>query len=100
MIQHETVSRRIDVSLNVRGRDPNAVVSDIKQHLQGIRFPLEYRAEVLGAYQDQQDAQQRLFVFGTAAAIGIFLLLQAAFGSWRLAALVFFALPSALLGGV
>ena len=34
------------------------------------------------------------------AAIAIFLLLQAAFGSWRLATLAFLALPSALLGGV
>jgi predicted exporter len=34
------------------------------------------------------------------AAIGIFLLLQAAFGSWRLAALVFLTLPIALIGGV
>jgi Cu/Ag efflux pump CusA len=38
--------------------------------------------------------------FGAAAAIGVFLLLQAAFGSWRLATLAFFTLPSALVGGV
>jgi Cu/Ag efflux pump CusA len=41
LIQHETVSRRIDVGLNVRGRDPNAVVSDIQQRLSAIKFPLE-----------------------------------------------------------
>jgi Cu/Ag efflux pump CusA len=35
-----------------------------------------------------------------AAALGIFLLLQAAFGSWRLASLAFLALPAALVGGV
>jgi Cu/Ag efflux pump CusA len=100
LIQHDTVSRRIDVSLNVRGRDPSAVVSDIKQRLQGIKFPLEYRAQVLGEYADRQAAQQSLLVFGLAVAIGIFLLLQAVLGSWRLASVLFFALPSALLGGV
>jgi CzcA family heavy metal efflux pump len=100
MIQHEAVSRRIDVSLNVRGRDPGSVVNEVKQRLQGITFPLEYRAEVLGEYQEQQDAQERLLLFGIAAAIGVFLLLQAAFGSWRLAFLAFFTLPSALVGGV
>jgi CzcA family heavy metal efflux pump len=100
VIQHETVSRRIDVSLNVRGRDPGAVVNDIQQRLQAIKFPLEYRAEVLGAYQERQAAQSRLLIFGIAAAVGVFLLLQAVFGSWRLATLAFFALPSALLGGV
>jgi len=100
LIQHETVSRRIDVGLNVRGRDPDAVVSDIQQRLSAIKFPLEYRAAVLGAYQEQQADQRNLLLFGLAAAIGVFLLLQAAFGSWRLATLAFFALPSALLGGV
>jgi Cu/Ag efflux pump CusA len=100
LIQHETVSRRIDVSLNVRGRDPDAVVRDIKERLTGITFPLEYRAAVLGDYQERLADQMRLLGFGLAAAIGVFLLLQAAFGSWRLAALAFFTLPSALLGGV
>ncbi len=100
LIQHDTVSRRIDVSLNAHGRDLDSVVSDIKQRLQGIKLPLEYRAQVLGVYAEQQATQRQLLGFGIAAAIGIFLLLQAAFSSWRLAALIFFALPSALLGGV
>ena len=38
--------------------------------------------------------------FAIAAAVGIVLLLQAAFGSWRLAALVVLTLPMALVGGV
>ncbi len=100
VIYHETVSRRIDVSLNVNGRDADAVVSDIKQRLQAIKFPLEYRAEVLGQHQELQAAQRNLLLFGIASAIGLVLLLQAAFGTWRLAALAFFTLPSALLGGV
>ncbi len=100
LIQHETVSRRIDVSLSVRGRDPDAVVNDVQQRLQAIRFPLEYHAAVLGEYQERQADQRNLLIFGIASAIGVFLLLQAAFGSWRLASLAFFTLPSALLGGV
>src|SRR5262249_13110565 len=100
VIRQQTVSRRIDVSLNVRGRDPQAVANDIKQRLSALKFPLEYRAEVLGQYQELQDSQRSLFLFGMAAVIGLFLLLQAGFGSWRLAALAFFTLPSALLGGV
>jgi Cu/Ag efflux pump CusA len=100
LVQHETVSRRIDVSLNVRGRDPSAVASDIQQRIQGINFPLEYRAQVLGGYEQQQAAQRRLLGIGIAAALAIFLLLQAALGSWRLASVIFLTLPSALIGGV
>jgi Cu/Ag efflux pump CusA len=100
LIERENNSRRIDVGLNVRGRDLGAVVSDVNARLQGIKFPLEYHAEVLGEYQERQAAQQRLLLFGIASAIVVFLLLQTSFGSWRLAALAFFTLPSALVGGV
>ncbi len=99
LIRHDTVTRRVDVSLNVQGRDPDAVVRDIQQRLAGITFPLEYRAQVLGEYQERQAGQWRLLAFGLAAALGIFLLLQAAFTSWRLALLAFFTLPLALAGG-
>jgi CzcA family heavy metal efflux pump len=100
LIERENNSRRIDVGLNVRGRDLGAVVSDVNARLAAIQFPLGYHAEVLGEYQERQAAQQRLLLFGIAAALGVFLLLQAAFGSWRLATLAFFTLPSALVGGV
>jgi predicted exporter len=41
----------------------------------------------------------RLIAFGIVAAAGILLLLQAAFGSWRLASLALLSLPLALVGG-
>ena len=99
LIDREQNSRRIDVGLNVRGRDLGAVANDVQQRLQGIKFPLEYHAELLGAYQERQAAQRSLLLFGLASAIGVFLLLQAAFGTWRLATLAFFTLPLALVGG-
>ena len=100
LIERENNSRRIDVGLNVRGRDLGAVVSDVNARLSAITFPLEYHAEVLGEYQERQAAQSRLLLFGIASAIGVLLLLQTSFGSWRLAFLAFFTLPSALVGGV
>jgi Cu/Ag efflux pump CusA len=99
-IQHDTVSRRIDVSLNTDGRDLGAVVADVHAKLAQISFPLEYHAELLGEYAERQAAQGRLLGFALAALAGIFLLLQAAFGSWRLAGLLLVTLPMALVGGV
>ena len=100
VIKREAVSRRIDVGASVQGRDLGAVVADVERTLQGIRFPLEYHAELLGDSADRQAARQRVVWYAAAAAIGIFLLLQAAFGSWRLATAVFLTLPVALAGGV
>ena len=100
VIHHEALSPRIDVVANVRGRDLGSVAGDVARRLKGVKFPLEYRAELLGEYSERQAAQKRMLSFAIAAAIGIFLLLQACFASWRLAALVFLTLPVALVGGV
>jgi CzcA family heavy metal efflux pump len=100
IIEREQNSRRIDVGLNAHGRDLGAVVRDVKERLHAINFPLEYHAEVLGEYEERQTAQNRLLLFGIASALGVLFVLQTAFGSWRLAALAFFTLPSALVGGV
>jgi CzcA family heavy metal efflux pump len=99
-ILHEHLSRYIDVSANVRGRDLGSVIGDIEAGLAAISFPREYHAELKGEFAERQAAQQRLFIFAIFAAIGIYLLLQAAFSSWRLATIVFLTLPSALVGGV
>ncbi|OLC00184.1 MAG: acriflavin resistance protein [Candidatus Rokubacteria bacterium 13_1_40CM_68_15] len=100
VIHHEALSPRIDVVANVRGRDLGSVTREVQRRLKDVKFPLEYRAELLGEYAERQNAQKRMLSFAIAAAIGIFLLLQASFGSWRLATLVFLTLPAALVGGV
>jgi CzcA family heavy metal efflux pump len=99
-IERELQSRRIDVGANVEGRDLASVVDEVEDRVDGIEFPREYHAEVLGESTELNAAQDRLLVFGIAAAIAIFLLLHAAFGSLRLATLTFLLLPMALVGGV
>ncbi len=65
-----------------------------------MQFPLEYHAEVLTSFVGQQVASSRFYIFTAAAVLLIFLLLQAAYRSWRLAFLSFITVPSALVGGV
>lgn len=100
LIEHDGGSRRIDVGANARGRDLGSVVREIEQKLKGVQFPHEYHYELLGEYAERQAAQKRILWFALGAVIAIFLLLQISFGSWRLASLAFFTLPSALVGGV
>ncbi|HEV2773505.1 MAG TPA: efflux RND transporter permease subunit [Thermoleophilaceae bacterium] len=98
-IEREFQSRRIDVGANVQGRDLGSVVDEVEDRLDEVRFPREYHAEVLGESSELEGAQARLFGFGAAAAAAIFLLLQTAFRSVRLAILLFLTLPMALVGG-
>jgi len=100
VIQRDAVSRRIDIGLDAHGRDPGSIVSDIEHRLAATPMPLEYHAEVIGSYQSDETLHRRMFASGLAALIGIFLLLQAAFSSWRLAALFTLTLPVSLSGGV
>jgi CzcA family heavy metal efflux pump len=100
VIERENASRRIDVGAAVEGRDLGSTVADVKSVLRGIKFPLGYHYELLGEYAERQNAQNLLFEAAIVAALVIFLLLQTAFGSWRLAILAFVTLPMALVGGV
>jgi CzcA family heavy metal efflux pump len=99
-ILREDVSRTILVGANVKGRDLGSVAQDVKDKLDDMSMPLGYHAEVSGEFQERQEADRRLFTYGILAAIGIFFLLLTSMKSARLAALSFFTLPMALVGGV
>lgn len=101
IIHHEDLSRSIDVGANLDGtRDLGSVVDDLEDGLEEIEWPLEYRAELLGEFQEREAATRRLYIFAVGAAVAVLLLLQASFNSWRLATLSFLTLPFALVGGV
>jgi Cu/Ag efflux pump CusA len=100
VIRHEAVSNYLDVSASVAGRDVGSVVDDVERAVQGVNFPLEHHAEIRGAFASEQSSRSRFLAIAIAGAIAIFLLLQAAFTSWRLAILVFATLPLALAGGL
>jgi Cu/Ag efflux pump CusA len=99
IIKREKSARRIDVSANTTGRDLGSVVRDVEAALATVDFPLEYRAELLGEYTERKAASKRVQTLAIVAGIGILLLLQASFGSWRLASLSFLLLPMAAVGG-
>ena len=100
VIEREGQSRKIDVSANVRGRDLGSVARDVEKALQGVEFPLEFHAEVIGEFAEREAAQRQLLLSGIVAVIAIFFLLYTSFQNWRLASLTFFTLPWALVGGI
>jgi CzcA family heavy metal efflux pump len=101
VIYHDSLFRSLDVGANIDGtRDLGSIVADVEDRLEDYDWPAEYHAEFLGEYTERQEAAGRLNIGAIAAAIGVLLLLQASFGSWRLATLSFLTLPIALIGGV
>ena len=102
-IKREKASRRIDITCNVKGRDLGSVANEIKALVsdpQKVTFDKGYFPEFLGEYAARAESQHRLRLLAYMSVIGIFLLLQLDFRSWKLAMLVLLTLPFALVGGV
>jgi CzcA family heavy metal efflux pump len=100
VIKREAVSAYLDIVFNVEGRSTGAVAADVNAALRSSSFPLEYHAEIVSDYQTRQAARQGLLISSIVALLGIFLLLQAVFRSWRLALVAIVAVPAALAGGL
>ncbi len=100
VIDREAISPYLDVVFGISGRNVSAVLSDVETAMQNYPFPLEYHAEVQHDYLTQQSTRNGILLSGIIAAIGIFLLLQAASLSWRMALATFLTLPAMLVGGL
>ncbi|MGH3587836.1 MAG: efflux RND transporter permease subunit, partial [Pseudonocardia sp.] len=100
VIFHEDLSRYVEISSNVRGRDLGAVAQDIETAVASVDYPQGSHPKVLGEFAERQAATQRLMIWAIVAAVVILFLLQIAFRSWKLAAVAFLTLPVALVGGV
>jgi Cu/Ag efflux pump CusA len=99
-IERDAVSRYLDVEANVSGRSLGDVAGDIESRLRDSVFPLEYHAEVMAQTTSSEIGGTRMLLAAIAALLAAFLLMQAAFMSWRLALLGILTLPFALVGGV
>ncbi len=100
VIFHESVFAYLDVSANVSGRSATAVAAEIESVIDGVDFPLEHHAELLGSYDERQTQRWLMIGLWTAAAVFVFLLLQSALNSWKLAAAASAALAPAVSGGL
>ena len=100
-IQREDAKRRITVAFNVRGRDVESIVNELKDRIEGeVNLPPGYYVTYGGQFQNLQEANQRLSVAVPAALLLIFVLLYFTFNSLRQSLLILTAIPLSAIGGV
>jgi cobalt-zinc-cadmium resistance protein CzcA len=100
-ISHEGGSRRLTVEVNVRGRDIASFVAEARARIaKEVPFPAGYRLAWGGTFQNLEGASARLAVLVPLVLLLIFVLLQAQFGSARMALLVYANVPVAASGGI
>ncbi len=100
VIRHESVSTFVDVIADPGSRPAADVRADVAVAIATVNFPLEYHAEVRGIYAPGETGGASALAVILAAQFGIFVLMQAAFRSWRLAIMLFLTVPMALSGGI
>jgi len=98
-IKREDQVRRVQVSMNVEGRDIGSVVRDIEQGLSGLELPDGYFVSFGGGYERQQELTGEFARAFMISALLVFLLLYLAFRSIWQALLVIATIPLALAGG-
>lgn len=100
-ISRDDTKRRIVVGINVRNRDLQSVVDDVRTILdQQLKLPVGYNVTYGGQFENLQSAKARLMIAVPIALALIFLLLYFAFGSVKEALLVYSAIPLSAVGGV
>ena len=98
VIRHESASTYLDVIADPGNRPVAEVQADVATAIANVNFPIEYHAEVIGAYANVSTGFGSTSVI-LAAVFAVFILMQAAFSSWRLAFIVFLTVPMGLAGG-
>ena len=100
-ISRDDTKRRIVIGVNVRNRDLQSVVDDIRSIIdRKFKIPVGYKVTYGGQFENLQSAKTRLMIAVPIALALIFLLLYFAFGSVKEALLVYSAIPLSAVGGV
>ena len=107
-IRHDAVSRYVDV--RAQASNPGSIRSQLQERLNNTPFPLEYHAEVVSAsangptpltdVRTNETSHSRFLIYILVAELAVLLLLQAAFGSWSQAFVLFLTLPLATAGAL
>jgi cobalt-zinc-cadmium resistance protein CzcA len=100
-VQREDARRRIMVGFNVRGRDVESIVEELKQKTNAqIKLPPGYSLSYEGQFKNLEEAKSRLAIAVPAALLLIMMLLYFTFRSLKQTLLIFTAIPLAAIGGV
>ncbi len=100
-VSRDDAQRRINLGINVRGRDVQSLVDEIQQTLgTRLRLPVGYTIAYGGQFQNLLEAKSRLSVAVPVALVLIFMLLYLSFRSVKQALLIFTGVPLATIGGI
>jgi cobalt-zinc-cadmium resistance protein CzcA len=100
-VSRENTKRRITVQFNVRNRDVESIIEEIRNKLDSkLKLPPGYFITYGGQFENLVAAKERLSIAVPVVLLLIFLLLFFAFRSVGQALLIFTAIPFSIIGGI
>lgn len=100
-IQREDAKRRIIIGFNVRNRDVQSLVEELRSKVnKSMTLPVGYKITYGGQFENLEKAKQRLLIAVPAALALILVMLYFAFRSLRYGFLIFTAIPLSAIGGI
>ncbi|MDX6191979.1 CusA/CzcA family heavy metal efflux RND transporter [Flavobacterium sp. Fl-318] len=100
-IQREDTKRRIVVGFNVKGRDVQSIVNELQAKVdKELKLPAGYYVTYGGAFENLNQAKNRLMIAVPVSLVLIFILLFFAFNSVKHGLLIYTAIPLSAIGGI
>ena len=100
-ITRDNGKRRIVIQGNVRGRDVESFVNELKSKISSqLKMPPGYIIEYGGTFKNLESARKRLLIAVPVSLFFIFALLFVTFNSVKQGLLVFSGIPFAVVGGI
>jgi heavy metal efflux system protein len=100
-IQRDDTKRRITIAFNVRERDVESIIAEIKQTVEPkMKLPSGYYMTYGGQFKNLIEAKTRLGIAVPVALLLIFVLLYFTFQSVKQSLLIFTAIPLSAIGGI
>lgn len=100
-IQREDTKRRIVVGFNVKDRDVQSIVNELQAKVdKELNLPAGYYVTYGGAFENLNQAKDRLMIAVPVSLLLIFILLFFAFHSVKHGLLIYTAIPLSAIGGI
>lgn len=100
-ITRDNGKRRIVIQGNIRGRDTESFVNELKSKVSSqLKLPPGYTVEYGGQFKNLESARQRLLIAVPVSLFLIFTLLFVTFNSVKQGLLVFSGIPFSIVGGI
>lgn len=97
-INREDQERVVTVSMMVTGRDLQSVTSDVQNYLDRIVLPNEYRLEISGVAEEQQESFMYLFIAMMVAIMLVYMVMASQFESLLDPFIIIFTIPMSFIG--